>query len=425
VVGGVCINTGTIPSKTLREAVLHLTGFQQRGFYGASYSVRERITMDDLLSRCTHVIRQEIEVIHNQMERNGVELLNGTARFLDPHHLVVESGEGSVTVKAEVILIAVGTIPALPQGVTADQERIITPDMILGVKRLPRSLTVIGAGVVGTEYASIFGTLGIEVTLVDRGSRLLEFVDNEIVDSFTEQLQRNHCVLRRGQEVAETRVNPDGPVEISLKSGDSITADLVLYATGRVGATSALNLDAAGLAADVRGRILVNERYQTALPHIYAAGDVLGFPALASTSMEQGRLAVCNALGIPATSAPALFPYGIYAIPEISMVGATEEELTGRGVPYLTGVARYREIARGAILGDDSGLLKILFHRETRKVLGVHIIGTGATELIHIGQAVLSLEGTIDYFVNTVFNYPTLAECYKVAALNAYNKMQV
>lgn len=423
VVGGVCINTGTIPSKTFREAVLYLTGFQQRGLYGASYTVKEKISMEDLLFRCHHVIRREIEVIRDQMRRNGVVVVNGAARFLDPHHLVAQGSSETVEIHAGIIVIATGTEPALPRGIVADGQTLITSDGVLGLKALPRTLTVVGAGVIGTEYASMFGALGTRVTLIDRGQRLLPFVDAEIAESLSYQMRQNNVSIRFQEEVSAVRVPEAGRAEVELKSGKTISSDLLLYATGRVGATAGLNLEAAGLVADVRGRILVNEHFQTTLPHIYAAGDVIGFPALASTSMEQGRLAVCHALEVPAESVPGLFPYGIYSVPEISMVGRNEEELTAAGVPYEIGVSRYREIARGAILGDESGLLKLLFHPVTRRILGVHIIGTGATELIHIGQAVLALDGTIDFFVNNVFNYPTFAECYKVAALDAYNKI--
>ncbi len=423
VVGGVCINLGTIPSKTFREAALYLTGFQQRAVYGASYALKERITMQDLLFRCDHVIKREIEVIRDQMRRNGVALLPGTASFLDPHTLEVRGIRQTHTVKADRVVIATGTTAAVPEGVQIDGETILTSDDILALKELPRTMTVVGAGVVGTEYASIFAVLGVEVTLVDKRPRLLEFVDGEIVESLSYQMRAMNCTLRLGEEVASLVVEGPRRSVAVLKSGKRIVSDLILYSIGRVGATAELNLQAAGLAADDRGRLKVNEAYQTAQPHIYAAGDVIGFPALASTSMEQGRLAACHAFGVACTSLPHLFPYGIYSVPEISMVGRNEEELTAAGVPYEVGVARYREIARGAILGDDSGLLKILFHRETRRLLGVHIIGTGATELVHIGQAVLAFDGPIDYFVNNVFNYPTFAECYKVAALDGYNKV--
>ncbi len=423
VVGGVCINTGTIPSKTFREAVLYLTGHQYKGLYGQSYTVKETITMQDLLFRCEHVIRREIEVIRSQMQRNGITLLAGAAAFLDPHRLAVRGAHGTTEVRAGHVVIATGTAPSVPRDVQADGETVLVSDDLLRLKDLPRTLTVVGAGVVGTEYASMFAALGVEVTLVDKRPRLLEFVDAEIVESLSYQMRNMNCTFRLNEEVASVTTEKPRRAVATLKSGKWIVSEALLYSIGRVGATADLNLEAAGIAADDRGRIKVNEVYQTGQPHIYAAGDVIGFPSLASTSMEQGRLAACHAFGAPCQSLPHLFPYGIYSVPEISMVGRNEEELTAAGVPYEVGVARYREIARGAILGDDSGLLKILFHRETRKILGVHIIGTAATELVHIGQAVLALDGTLDYFVNSVFNYPTFAECYKVAALDGFNKV--
>ena len=423
VVGGVCINTGTIPSKTLREAALYLTGFAMRSVYGTACAVKERITMQDLLFRVEHVVKREIDVIRDQMQRNGIGLFAGKGRFLDPHTLEVSGAGASARVATERVVIATGTIAALPQGVPVDGQSILTSDDILGLKEVPRTMTVVGAGVVGTEYASIFAVLGVEVTLVDARARLLEFVDAEIIESLTYQMRNANCTFRLHEEVESVSLERPGRAVTLLKSGKRIISEVILYSVGRVGATADLDLAAAGLAADERGRLKVNEFYQTAVPHIYAAGDVIGFPALASTSMEQGRLAACHAFGLPAASLPHLFPYGIYSVPEISMVGKNEEELTAAGVPYETGVARYREIARGAILGDDSGFLKILFHRETRRLLGVHIIGTSATELVHIGQAVLAHDGTLDYFVDTVFNYPTFAECYKVAALDGYNKV--
>lgn len=421
--GGVCINTGTLPSKTFREAVLHLTGHLQRGLYGNSYRVKDEITAQDLLFRCSYVIRREIEVVRDQLQRNGVSLIGGSAHFLDPHRLSVVGVADTVEVEAEKILVATGTTPTIPTSVECDDKTVITSDGILHLEHLPRSLTVVGAGVIGVEYASIFAALGIEVTLIDKRKRLLEFVDEEIAEALSYQMRNMNCTFRLGEEVSSIQIEKPGRAVAVLESGKRVTSELLLFSIGRVGATGSLQLDAAGLKADSRGRLEVNEHYQTAVPHIYAAGDVIGFPALASTSMEQGRLASCHAFGQSCTSMPELFPYGIYAVPEISMVGRNEEELTTAKVPYEVGVARYREIARGAILGDESGLLKLLFHRETRKLLGVHIIGTAATELVHIGQAVLAHGGTIDYFVNSVFNYPTFAECYKVAALDCFNKL--
>ena len=422
-VGGVSINTGTIPSKTFREAVLYLTGFQQRGMYGSAFTVKEDITADDLVFRCKHVIKHEVDVVRHQMRRNRVHLMAGEASLVDTNRLVVKSEEGAVDVEADYIVIATGTSPARPQGVQVDGETIITSDAILDLKELPRTMTVVGAGVIGIEYASIFGALGVEVTVVEKQASILEFVDAEIVDSLIYQMRNMNCIFRLGEEVESMEVEGPHRAVAALKSGKRIVSDLLLYSVGRTGATAALNLQAAGLSADERGRLKVNERYETEQPHIYAVGDVIGFPSLASTSMEQGRAAACNAFGMSYTSTPDLFPLGIYSVPEISMVGKTEEGLTAEGVPYEVGLARYREIARGNILGDGTGLLKLLFHRETRKILGVHIIGTEAAELVHIGQAVLAFDGTLEYFVNNVFNYPTLAECYKVAALDCFNKI--
>jgi len=426
-VGGVCVNTGTIPSKTLREAVLYFSGVRERVFYGAACQVKSQITMGDLLARCNMVIAREIDVIRSQLMRNGVQLHPGEARFVDPHTLEIRSAGGTLSrLRAAVVVIATGSVPAVPKGVEVDGERLITSDDILKLKVLPKTMVVVGGTVVGLEYASMFAALGCKVTVIDLRKRLLDFVDAEIMEDLVYQLRQAGCTFRLGEEVDSVQVREgEGPGAIThLKSGKQIISDVVLFSSGRVGNTANLNLEAAGLTADARGRIKVDEQYRTPVPHIFAVGDVIGFPALASTSMEQGRLAACHAFGRPAQSVPEHFPYGIYSIPEISMVGRTEDQLTGAGVPYEFGVARYVEIARGQILGDYTGMLKILFHRETRKILGVHAIGTGATELIHIGQAVMALGGAIDYFVAAVFNYPTFAECYKVAALDGINKLE-
>jgi len=428
VIGGVCINSGTIPSKTLREAVIYLSGYRLRGIYGESYTVKQNITMDDLLFRTEYVIRHEIDVTRHQLQRNGVEMINAEASFVDPHTLrltlVDHSGERTVT--AANILIAVGSEATRDPKIPFDGQNIFVSDDILGMKKLPRTLAVIGAGVVGCEYASIFSALGVRVTLVDRARRLLPFVDAEIVEALDYHLREHRMTLRFGEAVSGIELVQNGAdprVRIHLASGKEIVAEKALYSIGRTGATAKLNLEAAGLKVDERGRLKVNEHYQTEVPHVYAAGDVIGFPSLASTSLEQGRLAACHAFGAEAKSTPELFPYGIYTIPEISYVGKNEEELTQASVPYEMGKASYREIARGQIIGDNIGMLKILFHRETREVLGVHIIGESASELVHIGQAVMSLGGKIDYFVNTVFNYPTLAECYKNAAFDGVNRL--
>jgi NAD(P) transhydrogenase len=425
VVGGVCVNTGTIPSKTLREAVLHLSGFRERSIYGASYTVKQNITIQDLLFRAAHVIRNEIDVTRHQLQRNRVTTFDAEASFAGPHTLKLShsDGRGTLEITTDKVVIACGTQCTTDPRIAFDGQRVFVSDDVLTLAELPRSLVVVGAGVVGIEYATIFAALGVRVTVIDKRERLLPFVDAEIVESLSYHLRQHRVTLRLGEEVKSIKLDDGGKVKIGLASKKQVTAERALYSIGRTGATEALNLAAVGLKADDRGRLPVNANYQTAVPHVYAVGDVIGFPSLASTSMEQGRLAACHAFGVPAVSVPELFPFGIYTIPEISMVGKTEEELTDAGVPYEVGKAHYKEIARGQILGDSTGLLKLIFHVETRKLLGVHILGEGASELIHIGQAVMALGGTIDYFVNTVFNYPTLAECYKTAAFDGVNRL--
>ena len=422
VVGGICINTGTIPSKSLREAVLYLSGFRQRNVYGASYRLKKNIAMEDLTFRCNHVIKAEQEIIQNQLTRNQVDYFVGGARFADPHHLTIHHAEKTVEHTADYIVIAVGTEPTRPTDVPFDGESIIDSEGIVTLKRLPKSLTIVGGGVIGCEYASILAALGIEVTLVDQRPRLLEFVDTEIIEALQYHMRNIGVTLRLNEEVVKIEKAANKRITVRLKSGKRIIASTVMYSVGRVGATRELALEQVGIQYDGRGRLRVNEDYQTAIPHIYAVGDVIGFPALASTSMEQGRHASCHAFGLSHQRAAHLLPYGIYTIPEISMVGRNEEELTHDGIPYEVGTARYREIARGQLIGDTVGMLKLLFHNETRELLGVHGIGAGATELIHIGQAVMAHRGKLDYFVDSVFNYPTLAECYKVAALDALNR---
>ena len=428
VVGGVCINTGTIPSKTLRESVLHLSGYRERNVYGASYMVKQNITMSDLIFRTDHVIRHELDVTRFQLQRNHVTVFDAEAAFAEPHvvRLTMANGQGTRDLTTAHVVVATGTHCTADAAVPFDGKCIFVSDDILGLDKLPRTLAVVGAGVVGIEYACIFAALGVRVTIIDKRDRLLPFVDAEIMDCLAYHLRQSRATLRLGEEVshlATTHENGEERVKITLASGKQISTEKALYSVGRTGATARLNLGAAGLSADDRGRLKVNEHYQTAVPHIYAVGDVIGFPSLASTSMEQGRLAACHAFGIESKSVPELLPYGIYTIPEISTVGKNEEELTHAGVPYEVGKAQYKEIARGQILGDNTGLLKLIFHLETRKLLGVHIIGEGASELIHIGQAVMAFGGTVDYFVNTVFNYPTLAECYKTAAFDGINRL--
>lgn len=424
VIGGVCVNTGTIPSKTLREAVLYLSGYRQRNVYGAAYRVKERIMMEDLTFRVDHVVRHEVDVIKHQLVRNGIDVLNGTARFTGPNTVVVESKSGERTVSAKNVVIAVGTRPTRPESIPFMPNRVFTSDEVLDMQEVPKSLTVIGAGVIGIEYVSIFAALGVRVTVIEKRPQLLDFVDREIVDALTYHLRSLRVTIRLGEEVEGIELGKkEDNVTIGLKSGKRITTQKALYAVGRTGATGQLGIDKVGVKADSRGRLKVNSDYQTEVPHIYAVGDVIGFPSLASTSMEQGRLAAAHIFGIEAKSLPGLFPYGIYAIPEISMVGKTEAELTKENVPYEIGKAFYREVSRGQIIGDDIGMLKLIFGLEGHKLLGVHILGEGASELVHIGQAVMAFGGTVDYFVSAVFNYPTLAEAYKVAALDGINRL--
>jgi NAD(P) transhydrogenase len=460
VVGGVAINTGTIPSKALREAILHLSGLRHRDILGQSYQVKKEITIGDLSYWCQHVVRGQTEVVYDQLTRNGIDVINGSASFADPHTIAISHGNQDSTVTTRHVFVSTGTTPVRPASIPFDREHIVDADGILTLPRLPRTLIVVGGGVIGSEYASMMQALGVKVTLIEGRDKLLDFLDPEIQEAFQYHLRQAGMTLRLGEKV--TRISlvdaPDSArsetgklVEACLESDKVIRADCLLYAVGRQAASERLNLAAIGVETDRRGRIRVNADYQM-LPddsapddgtvksvgdpghkavrapehtaHLYAGGDVVGFPALASTAMEQGRLAACHMFGRATTSTPELFPFGIYAIPEMSIVGYTEQQLTQQEVPFESGKAHYREIARGELLGDHTGMLKLLIHQETRHVLGVHILGAGATELVHIGQAVMALRGTVEYFVDTVFNYPTLAECYKVAALNCVNKLQ-
>ena len=428
VVGGACINTGTIPSKTLREAVLHLSGYRERSIYGASYTVKKDITIADLLVRTDNVIANELDVNRHQLQRNRVDLLQAEGTFVDPHTVRLSGldGHGHWDVTADKIIIAVGTQTTKDSHVEFDGQKIFTSDDILDLKEIPRSIVIIGAGVIGLEYGTIFAALGVRVTVIDKRPRLLTFVDFEVIDTLVYQMRQNRMTLRLGEEVSGIERFSDERgerVRVMLASGKQIQAESALYSIGRTGATGNLNLDEIGLKVGDRKLLSVNENFQTEVDNIYAVGDVIGFPSLASTSMEQGRIACCHAFGEKAESVPNLLPYGIYTIPEISIVGQSEETLTEAGIPYEVGKASYKEISRGQIIGDQIGLLKLLFHRDTRQLLGIAILGEGATELIHIGQAALSLGGTIDYFVETVFNYPTLAECYKTAAFDGINRL--
>jgi len=422
VMGGVCLHTGTIPSKTMREAILHLTGYRQRAVYGDVYRKKRQITMADLRRKLSQVTQHELEVVQDQLERNGVDVYSGTARFVDPHRVEVTSVEGKQALEGDNILIACGTKPARPGHIPFDGKHVFDSDEILALDRIPRSMIVVGAGVIGIEYAIMFATLGVQVTVVDGRDRMLDFCDREIVETLVHHARSLGMVFRLGEEVIGIDVLSQGMAVVELESGKRLIGETVLFSVGRVGDTDDLNLPAAGLEPDDRGRLWCSEDHQTWAPHIYGAGDVVGFPALASVSMEQGRRAVCHAFGEPYERFRYM-PYGLFTIPEISMVGDSEQKLTADCVPYEVGVARYREIARGHISGDTQGLLKLMFHRQTRKLLGVHCIGEYATEIVHIGQADMALGGTIDYFRDTVFNYPTMAECYKVAAFDGLNKL--
>jgi len=422
-VGGVCLHTGTIPSKTLREAILYLSGFRERTFYGRDYTVSKDITVADLAFRVQKVLAREIEVVRAQLNRNHVATLSGSARFLDPHTLEIASNEGTTQVRAERVLIACGTRPAHSPTVPLDGKRIIDSDQLLKGETLPRDLIVVGAGVIGLEYASMVTALNIKVTVIEARPTILDFADREMIDSLVYFMRQRGAAFRLGEKVLEVGYDEKNRVVAKLESGKEVHGDTLLYTVGRRTNADLLNLEAVGLSADERGRIAVNEFFQTAVPHIYAAGDVIGFPALASTSMEQGRLASCHMFGAYCESRLNGMPYGIYTIPEISMCGKTEQELTAEKVPYEIGVSKFEELAKGQMLGVDTGLLKILFHRKTRQLLGVHIFGERATEIIHIGQAVLAFGGSIDYFRDSVFNYPTMAEAYKVAGLDGLNRL--
>ncbi|MET3754882.1 NAD(P) transhydrogenase [Rhizobium binae] len=424
-VGGVSVHTGTIPSKTLRETALNLSGWRERGFYGRSYRVKQEISAEDLRRRLLITLNHEVEVLEHQFARNRVHHMRGRASFVDASTLQVIKDDGEITqVSAASVLLAVGTKPFRPDYMPFDGKTVLDSDELLDIEELPRSMIVIGAGVIGIEYATIFSALDTAVTVIDPKATMLDFIDKEIVEDFTYQLRDRNMKLLLGQKADKVETLDNGKVELTLDSGRRLTTDMVLFAAGRMGATDTLNLPAIGLEADSRGRLKVNpETFQTSVANVYAAGDVVGFPSLASTSMEQGRIAARVAIGAVAKEPQKYFPYGIYAVPEISTCGLTEEEMKERGIAYECGIARFRETSRGHIMGLDTGLLKLIFSLKTRRLLGVHIVGEGATELVHIGQAVLNLKGTVEYFVENTFNYPTLAEAYKIAGLDAWNRM--
>jgi len=424
-IGGAGIHTGTLPSKTLRETALIYSGFKQRAIFGLQMTLNRDVTLSELMHRKSEVARRQMEVIIDQFSRNNVEVVYAEASFSGPNTIVSKGNGGAEEISAEFIILAPGSRPARPAEIPFDASHIYDSDSILGLDRIPNNMTIIGGGVIGCEYACIFGALGIKVTLVDKKARLLSFADEEIVTSLMYWMRHSGVTFRLDEEVTDIAVDRPASVVTRLKSGKVIVSEKLLYTMGRVGNSDALNLKAVGLKADAKGLISVNENFQTAVANIYAIGDVIGFPSLASTSMEQGRRAVCHAFQKDGLTCelPGLLPLGIYTIPEISMIGETEESLTLKGIPYEAGCAYFHEVARGQIIGDVHGMLKLLFDRNTRQILGVHIVGERASELIHIGQAVMSYGGPVDYFKDAVFNYPTLSDAYKEAALNGLNKL--
>ena len=424
--GGVSVHTGTIPSKTLRETVLNLSGWRERSFYGRSYRVKNEIGADDLKARLHKTLDYEVDVLEHQFNRNHVDVLHGMARFLSPAQVEVSTEAGEITlVTGDKFLIATGTRTYRPDNIPFNGSSILDSDEFLEMSQIPRSLIVIGAGVIGVEYATMFAALDVRVTLIEPRETFLDFIDSTLIQEFTHEIRENGVDLRLGSPVSLIEDGGDY-VGVSLENGRNVRAEMLLFAAGRMGATEKLGLGAAGLATDHRGRLDVDRKtYQTLVTHIYAAGDVIGHPSLASTSLQQGRVASCHALDTPSLDESPWFPYGIYSVPEISTCGMSEEDTKKRGIPYEVGVARFRETSRGNIMGLEHGMLKMLFSLKTRRVLGVQIVGEGATELIHIAQAVLNLKGTVDYFVQNTFNYPTLAEAYKIAGLDAFNRMPV
>ena len=423
-IGGVSVHTGTIPSKTIREAIFQLTGSAVKALYGNEHRGKNDISVQDVSSRVIAIVARETEVIRAQLKRNGIAILQGTAHFLDPYTVEVHDGGEEISVRGAKILIACGTRPAHSPEIPFDNHRIVDTDHLADLGGLPKEIIVVGAGVVGLEYASFMAALGADVTVIDQRPVVLDFIDRQIVEALSYHLRELGVTFRLAEKVTHVEIDPlRNRVSVELESGKKVQGDALIYAVGRQANGDQLDLEPSGLEADSRGRLKVNQFFQTEVPHIYAAGDVIGFPALASTSMEQGRLAACHMFGIPFEHMPDLFPYGIYTIPEISMVGQTEETLTANRIPYEVGIAKYSELAKSMMLGDEAGILKLLFDPETHKLLGVHALGQRATEIIHIGQAVLFYGGSVEYFRNMVFNYPTLAEAYKVAALDGLNKL--
>ncbi len=423
VLGGACVNTGTIPSKTLREAALQLSGFRRREVFGIDLAVRDDGTLAQLMSRKNQVVEQQWELIDDNLERHNVDRFYGTARFVSPRELVVQRGDEEESITGKVILIATGSSPYRPEMIPFDDTSIFDSDSILSIDRMPKSLAVIGAGVIGCEYASIFGALGVRVEMIDAREDLLGHMDREIVEVlFASLTNRFDIELHLGVEVRSVKV--DEAVHLELADGKVITTEKLLVAAGRSGNTRHLNLEAAGIVTNARGNIPVNEKYQTNVPNIYAAGDVIGFPALASTSMEQARVAMVHAFDLKyKTEVASILPYGIYTIPEMATIGLTEDQGLEQGLNVTVGKARYRNNSRGQIIADEEGMVKLVFDSESLELLGVHIVGENAAELLHVGMMVMHMHGTINAFVESVFNYPTLGEAYKYAAYDGLGKV--
>ncbi len=423
--GGVCIHTGTIPSKTLRETVVYIAGLRQRSVYGLMGGVKPDVTVKELMYRKGQIIQQELDVIQQNMARYRIQVIQGTGWIQDPHTVVVTDREGEVKfLKTKAIVISTGTRPWHPPHIKFDDQYIYDGESILGLDLLPRSLTIVGGGVIGCEYASIFAHIGVKVTIIDDRDRLLSFLDNEIADTLMYLMRGHRITLVLGDGAKEVTVEND-QVVTTTKSGRRVVADRMLYTAGRTGNTEKLGLEELDIEVDKRGLIKVDDMYRTAVPNIYAVGDVIGFPSLASASMDQGRLAAIHAFKQGDTSCiNTLLPFGIWTIPEVSIVGESEETLSASGQEYEVGIARFFELARGQIINDHEGMLKIIFDPKSRRLLGVHIIGERANELIHIGQSVMTFGGSLDYFMETVFNYPTLSEAYKTAAMDGFARLE-
>lgn len=422
--GGNCLFNGTIPSKSLREAIIDLTRFNERGFYENEH-VMEEVTFADLTKRLNRVVEEERNMVFRQFKKNGIRLIQGSARFENPEMVVVIDNDYRMLyqIKSQVFIIATGSKPRNPSNIIFDNNVILDSTRLLGLNTIPKTMTVLGGGIIGSEYASFFSALGTEVTIIDRREHILPLLDGEIGIHLQTALTALGLQFLGNKEPEEIKKVNDRAY-VKCKDGTVLESDVLLYALGRSANVDALHIENAGLETNEKGYIPVNALFQTRKPHIYAVGDVIGGPSLASTSMEQGRLAARHACGAQTHHFPSFYPIGIYTIPEISSCGYTEEELRELGFRYEVGRAYYYEIARSHITGSNVGMFKILFHSETLEILGVHVIGRGATEVIHIGQVASSFGAKIDYFIDQVFNYPTYAEGYRVAALNGFNKIK-